>query len=187
MGASAGGAGAAAARVPVYPIAYGGGSSIWTALPSPARDGYLLEEWTLDGELRKVILRSAAWARSDVSDQALIPGGFPFVRGLSLDPDGVLWVTMLVKDPRAGSLVGVRMTDSTESQFLDLRYEAIDPRSGSVLASGHMSELPVEGHPAAPPFPFFIPRSRLTHQAVLDTTTGLERIRFFEMRLVRRE
>jgi hypothetical protein len=155
-------------------------------MAAPARDGYLLEEWTLSGELRRVIYRRATWARSDISDQQTVPGGFPYVRGLSLSPEGILIVTMLVKDASAGSLARQQINDSNEWQFFDVRYEAIDAASGTALASGVLSELPTEGSPAAPPVPFLLPRTHLVYKYEASPDTGLERIVFFEFRLVRK-
>jgi hypothetical protein len=177
----------AGARPVEHSVAYGGGSVFWIARASPRRDGYILEEWTLSGEPRRVIVRSASWARSDAGDESFAPGGFPFVRGLSLDPDGNIWALMLVKDPAAGSLAGARITDGNESRFFDVRYEAINPASGTVLVSGLMSELPGENESLLPPLPFFLPRSHLTYKVATDSATGLERIQMFELRAVRKQ
>jgi hypothetical protein len=177
----------AGTRPPEHSVAYGGGPTFWIARASAQRDGYVLEEWALSGELRRVVLRSATWARSDASDESFVPGGFPFVRGLSVDPDGYLWALMLVKDPAAGSLAGARITDENESRFFDVRYEAVDPESGTVLVSGVMSELPGENEPLLPPLPFFLPRTHLTYKSAIDTATGLERIQVFELRAVRKQ
>jgi hypothetical protein len=122
-----------AGDMPSRTLAYGGGNTFWAAPPPESPNGYLLEEWTLEGELVRVIRRNAYWLGApDRMDR--IPA--PMYR-VHVDASGLLWVLVLVKSPGAPTLTrDQRPPPGYFEDAAELRLDVIDPESATVLASG---------------------------------------------------
>ena len=118
------------------PIAYAGGDTFWAAPPIEGGDAYVLEEWGVDGELRRTLRREALWYRwagyGEIS---------PAVSRLHVTNDGLLYI--LVRRPteayrseferarRRGEFVAREARDG----LTEVLFEVIDLRSGELLAS----------------------------------------------------
>ena len=68
-------------------ITYAGGDTFWAGPPVPGPDAYVLEEWGIDGELRRTLRRSASWWRE--GEEGRTPAG---VVRLHIAGDGLLYV-----------------------------------------------------------------------------------------------
>ncbi len=118
------------------PLAYAGGDTFWAAPPIEGGDAYILEEWGVDGELRRTLRREAPWYRwagyGEIS---------PTVSRIHITNDGLMYV--LVRRPteayrneferarRRGEFVAREARDG----LTDVLFEVIDARSGELLAS----------------------------------------------------
>ena len=129
------------ARDPEWPlnrvIAYNGGDSFWA---SPALDGdeeYLIEEWGMDGELRRAVRGNAPWFvwRGD---------GMPIggVLQFNVDDDEELMYIIYQRLTEEGVRIMRRALAADEPFPRDRRYteteiviQMIDLRSGQLLAS----------------------------------------------------
>ena len=119
-------------------ITHAGGDSFWAAPPEEGSDAYILEEWGIDGELRRTLHREAPWWRWRGNVEIS-----PAVRQLHLARNGLLYVMLrrptdeYVKQFTSG---GNRATDPRELRELrDIGIEAvvevIDTRTGELLAA----------------------------------------------------
>ena len=164
------------------PIAYAGGDTFWAAPPIEGGDAYVLEEWGVDGELRRTLRREAPWYRwagySEIS---------PAVSRLHVTSDGLLYV--LVRRPteayrteferarRRGEFVAREAGDG----LTDVLFEVIDARSGELLAS--------DLHPATQARQF-VPRAlfrgSLTGYRYKESDDGLPFVEIVTLELVPR-
>lgn len=118
----------------VAPARNGG---IWVA----SRDRYLIEHWSEEGDRMAILRRDVDWFEPLPASAGDPPPPRAFLRSISQDPDGLLWVTLGVpggrwreaaeRDP--GSPHGWRMVD--EDLWMTTVVEVIDPERGQVLAS----------------------------------------------------
>jgi hypothetical protein len=85
------------------PIAYGGGSSFWAAPASGDGRGYVIEEWTVTGELRRVIRREVPWLTMENSRPAPRPSDrpAPFVESIHADTAGFVTTFIVGNAPPA--------------------------------------------------------------------------------------
>ena len=114
------------------PIAYGGGDTFWAGPAEGSKDGYVLEEWGVDGELRRSFRRDASWyewredRRASTSVLQLHVGG-----------GGLLYVMVsrpteeFVKALREGR----RLSRAERDELAEVVLEVIDTKSGELLAS----------------------------------------------------
>lgn len=164
------------------PIAYAGGDTFWAAPPIEGGDAYILEEWSVDGELRRTLRREAPWYRwagyGEIS---------PAVSRLHVTSDGLLYV--LVRRPteayrteferarRRGEFVAREARDG----LTDVLFEVIDARSGELLAS--------DLHPATQARQF-VPkalfRGSLTGYRYKESDDGLPFVEIVTLELVAR-
>ena len=104
------------------PLTYPGGGTFWAApAPGSSMDTYDLEEWSLAGELIRVIRRHAPW-QNDADTVTSRPDRPTFE--IYSGADGHLLLVALVRDP-----------DRTTAAPGELWYEVIDPESPAVIAS----------------------------------------------------
>ena len=119
-------------------IAHAGGETFWAAPPEEGAEAYILEEWGIDGELRRTLRREASWWRwrgnAEIS---------PAVRQLHQVRGGLLYVML-----RRPTDEYVKQFTSDGNRRIDQRelrerrdagvegvVEIIDTRSGELLAS----------------------------------------------------
>lgn len=114
------------------PITYAGGESFWAGPAEEGADAYVLEEWGVDGELRRTLRRDVPWygwnGRRETS---------PVVRQLHITQGGLLYV-MVVRptDDYAKALSrGERVSREQRDILTEVVLEVIDTRSGELLAS----------------------------------------------------
>ncbi len=124
------------------PIAHAGGGTFWAAPPIVGGDAYVLEEWGVDGELRRTLRREAPWYRW-AGHGEISPG----VSQLHVTRDGLLYV--LARRPtdeyrrefERARQRGEIVARETRDGLTEILFEVIDTRSGELLAS--------DLHPAA--------------------------------------
>jgi hypothetical protein len=118
-------------------IGYAGSDRLWIA----PINAYRLELWSLDGELLRIIERSAGffepWEGYNRSEPRY-ERPRPRIRSMFSGDDGILWVSILVAaeeweaETRTGPIA--RNSASGTALYWDAVVEAIDVGTGSVLA-----------------------------------------------------
>lgn len=114
------------------PITYAGGETFWAGPAEEGTDAYVLEEWGIDGELRRSLRRDVPWYRSTGNRETS-----PAVRQLHISQSGLLYV-MVVRptDDYARALrSGERVSREQRDLLTEVVLEVIDTRSGEMLAS----------------------------------------------------
>ena len=126
-------------------LAHAGGDTFWAGPGLQGSDAYVLEEWGIDGELRRTVERDVSWWQWRGNDEIS-----PAVAQLHVTSDGLLYV--LVRRPTTGyvrnfgRMQGGRAPPPLTAEYLNERRarrdagmeaiaEVIDPRSGELLAS----------------------------------------------------
>jgi hypothetical protein len=130
-------------------IAQGAGGTIWSA----RQNRYLIEEWTSDGALRRVLSANPPWFEA-WTVPARVPSQRPNTR-LRLvfqDAEGLLWVISQAPDRRwrpesTGAPAG-QETHETRARptaewagFVDSIVDVIDPRSGQLIVRRRYDEV----------------------------------------------
>jgi len=146
-------------------------SGLWVAPARGTGEGYVLEHWSLDGRLDRLLQRVVpGLPLTGTPDEPMAPE----FRVLHVDDEGILWVGVVVQDTNWRA-------DAPGRERGDVRFEAVSPESGEVLAaviydtilSNDMPPLyPVQG------------TSRETIGVTRDEL-GLVTIRVYELHLVR--
>ena len=100
---------------------------------------YVIEKWTVTGEKILTLERSVNWFPALTGADSWSPDVPPHSQldGTWEDPDGHLWVSVLVPDPEwREALTQVQGGGyvSLHDEYLDMIIEVIDPVSGEVLA-----------------------------------------------------
>lgn len=133
----------AAGRGP-RPISHGGGDTFWAGPGHEGADAYILEEWGLDGTLRRTMRRNASWFRWDGPSELA-----PRVTQLHVARGGLLYVVVwrptdeyekeyerAQRGRRGGiDLQGLEEEERRMEEMTELVLEVIDTRSGRLLAS----------------------------------------------------
>lgn len=119
-------------------ISYVGGDSFWAGPIAGSPDGYQLEEWGIDGELRRVFRRTVDWFPS--RDPTRLAEGDPpptRVTLLHVDDSGLLYVYGLGPTGhwRSPAALGRAPTEEEMDRMAHLFLEVIDTKSGRLLAS----------------------------------------------------
>lgn len=166
---------------PDRPSAYGGGETFWVAPPRGAPGGYVIEEWSVDGELRRSIRRPVPWLRPVDEDHEQLRALPAF--SLHIDDEGLLLVAMITADPRWRPVANREERDDLMTELYDIRYEVIDPDAGRVLVSGLLDVVPGEDERNSPPISNPLPGTTLTSRP-LPLEMGFEAVEFFHMALV---
>ncbi|MBX3134525.1 MAG: hypothetical protein KF689_14175 [Gemmatimonadaceae bacterium] len=117
---------------------------VWAA----QRLGYRLDEWTLDGALRRSLVRRADWFPTREVD----PGAtdtrapLPVLQSLRVDDRGRLWIAVTRAAPswregvgtpsvRAGDVVGWTLLDRIPQLLYETVVDVIDPDRGALIAT----------------------------------------------------
>jgi len=162
--------------------------TVWVAPADGAPGPLVLEEWTLDGELRRVIRREAPWfpegGYPPVDDPSEPP--MPTYVLLHLDGEGLLWVVATVRSDAwrapgrlSSPLQGaVRDTVRIRTDY-EVRVEVLDVNAGEVVAST------IIDNPLAPPFEYLFPGTRTAYRVVPDQL-GLNTLEVFDIQVVTR-
>lgn len=126
------------------PISHAGGDTFWAGPGQEGADAYVLEEWGIDGTLRRTLRRDVSWYRRDGPSQPA-----PRVTQLHIARDGLLYVVVWrptdeymeayerAQRGRSGSvdLRELREAQERMDEMTELILEVIDTRSGQLLAS----------------------------------------------------
>jgi hypothetical protein len=115
--------------------------TIWIAPAPGTGKGFVLENRSINGELLNVVERDAPWLPlTGYSDEPNVPT----FRTLHVDDDGLLWVALSVKDPRWQARKpgeSPAAASRRKGELYDMRFEVLDPRTGSVLASVRYDDM----------------------------------------------
>ena len=113
------------------PITYAGGQTFWAGPAEEGGDAYVLEEWGVDGELRRTLRRDVSWYRWNGNRHAS-----PGVRYLHISQGGILYA-MISRPTEDYARAWERGDMSREQRDLltEIVVEVIDTRSGELLAS----------------------------------------------------
>ena len=113
-------------------IAYVGGDTFWAGPPEGISGAYILEEWGIDGKLRRTLRRSVAWyrwrgGRETSSD----------VRQLYIGPSGILYILIVRPTEQYARAVknGERISRERRDALTEVVVEVVDTRAGELLAS----------------------------------------------------
>jgi len=169
-------------QAPPRASALAGDGAFWVGPPPGAPGGYVLEQWSVDGQRLRSIERRVDWIVGEAPDPAArVP--LPLFNAMHVDDAGRLWVMALVKDARWRPLQPGENDDELATELYDIRYEVIDPSAGAVLVSGVIDELPGEDERGWPPIGRFMNGSSMSYRPLPDSM-GLETIEFYDVRLV---
>jgi len=119
----------------VRTLAYGGGETFWAGPAGGDPRGYLLEEWGIDGTLRRALLREAAWFDAGDEERRVA------VQHLHIDDGGLLYVVVIRATDGLAEAVerarreGRRLSREERSALAEAVIEMIDTRTGELLAS----------------------------------------------------
>jgi hypothetical protein len=159
--------------------------TFWASPPGGAPDAYVLEEWSVTGELVSRIERTVTW------DDAVLPAtvGFGGVPNFQLHDDGqgLLWVLSGALregvDP-AEAEAALDVAAEEMSRLTDLllyRLEVINPETAEVVAAAEF-DVPTSEGAGLPTVPVF--GARMGARYVLDEN-GFRSIELFDWYLVR--
>ena len=119
----------------VRTLGYGGGDTFWVgpALGDPR--GYLIEEWGIDGTLRRAFRRDVSWFDPRDEDRRVA------VESLHIDDSGLLYVVVARATEEYAEVMkrarsqGRRVSREERSELTEAVVEMIDTRTGELLAS----------------------------------------------------
>ena len=124
-------------------VAYAGGTTFWAGPADGDPNGYVLEERTLDGELRRAIRRRAPWYEAGGSHETaprttvhLDDGGLLYVR-IDIVSEEAHEAIMDYMEERAATGVDDEELAEVVFEETEIVVEIIDTRSGRLLASDH--------------------------------------------------
>lgn len=125
------------------PISHAGGDTFWAGPGQEDADAYVLEEWGIDGTLRRAFRRNVSWYEWDGANEDA-----PRVTQLHITRGGLLYVVVwrpteqyVRERERAESRRGavdfreLQAEQERMDEFSELVLEVIDTRSGHLLAS----------------------------------------------------
>lgn len=113
-------------------IAYVGGDTFWAGPPEGTTGVYILEEWGIDGKLRRTLRRSVAWYRWRGGRETSSA-----VRQLYIGPGGILYVLIVRPTEQYARAVknGERISGERRDALTEVVVEVIDTRASELLAS----------------------------------------------------
>lgn len=170
-------------RPPEKLISYGGGNTFWAAANQPLTEdweGWVAEEWTLDGELQRTIRRRIPGYEMFEAN-GNVSGATPFLH--ADDDAGLLFVVFgeLTREGRDRAKDPARFTpEERRSGLFTARVEMFDLRSGELLAS--------EVYPVDEELETFMPwsvfRGSMEGYDYKDTEAGLPVVEIVAIELV---
>ena len=120
-------------------------STIWLG----HANAYILEQWSLDGRLLRILHRDVDWFDPWHSAEPDKDGSLNWIQ---VDPrTGYLWIGLSLPDPDAPPLKhwqGRRITTSVVDSMRDTRFEVIDPSTGRLVATSTFDRGKI--HPVHP-------------------------------------
>lgn len=124
-------------------IAYGAGNSFWIATAQVPAQKYEMEEWSLDGRLLRRVRREAEWFVPHALDDNPDPTAPPstYFAMLQVDSSGLLHTVISSRERRQPLPPGTRMDRQKRKEGIMVRWEIIDPVSGTLVASTRFSDV----------------------------------------------
>lgn len=108
--------------------------TFWAAPRPGSAMGYALEEWSLDGTLVRTLSRDVPWYKPGKTVEPTWPEKPPAsIRNIHADSSGILFVELMI--PKEPWTATAETSPSLIPTFFTHRYEAIDTRTGTLLAS----------------------------------------------------
>lgn len=160
--------------------AYSDGS-VWIAPAPGSGRGYFLERLDTTGALVQEIQRETPWLPLDGYSDPELQSTMPDFKLLNVDGEGLLWVSVAVRDPRWTPSEPGEHPDAREGRQFDFRLEVFDPEAGEIVAAVRL-DAPSASEP--PPLYAVGRGTRKTYGYSVDSL-GLATLRFFELHLVR--
>ncbi len=146
-------------------LAYGEGSAFWIGPTQVPAQSYEMEQWSLDGRLLRRVRRDAEWfvpyVLNDEPDSSAEP--YTYFSKIQVDSDGFLHTVISSRERREPLPPGTVMTRELRKQGATVRYEIMDPTSGTLIASERFADADSVPRP-------FIPRTNTAIILVSDTT-----------------
>ena len=125
------------------PISHAGGDTFWAGPGQLGSDAYVMEEWGIDGTLRRALRRDVSWYQWDGAEEHA-----PRVTQIHITRGGLLYAVVWrptdeyvrerARVARSGGAVDFRELEEQEErmdELTELVLEVIDTRSGRLLAS----------------------------------------------------
>ncbi len=118
-------------------LAYGGGETFWLGPAPEPKQQYQVQEWSLDGVLERTITREAAWFVPHIpgQDPSTVNPPSTYFALLQIDDNGMLHTAIRLTDPKSALARPRGARKLSISERFDVRWEILDPRSGTLLAS----------------------------------------------------
>ena len=111
-----------------------GKTTFWAAARPGSAAGYSLEEWTFGGHPLRALFRETDWFPAGKTTEIMWPHKPPpVIDAIHLDTAGILIVQMQV--PKEPWKVDESRPPKNDNELFIHRYEAIDTRSGKLLAT----------------------------------------------------
>ncbi|MDE2874185.1 MAG: hypothetical protein OXQ93_02020 [Gemmatimonadota bacterium] len=113
-------------------IAYVGGDTFWAGPLEGTTGAYILEEWGIDGKLRRTLRRSVSWYRWRGGRETSSA-----VRQLYIGPGGILYILIVRPTEQYARAVknGERISRERRDALTEVVVEVVDTRAGELLAS----------------------------------------------------
>jgi hypothetical protein len=162
-------------------IAISPDGSAWAAAGPGDPRGYLLEQWRPDGRLLQSIERRPSWFRARSTGADARETRHPAIAQLHLDSSGVLLVVSSVANASWRAMRSAADRRAVRSQGIDVVIDAIDTRSGSLLAS---ETFRAAGRPL--PLLGLFPGTSLAYRYAEDSASGEPYLEILRYRLVAR-
>ena len=116
-------------------IAYSGGDGFWAAPLEGGPDGYQVEEWGIDGKLRRGFRRTVDWfPPGDPTRRPRDEPPPPHVDFVHIDDSGLFYIGIVRATDKYRS-GGRPPTEEEMDEMAEVIFEIIDTRSGTLLVS----------------------------------------------------
>ncbi len=118
-------------------LAYGGGETFWIGPSLVPEQHYEMEQWSLDGRLLRRVRREASWfvpLREGPPPEPSAPAP-TFFAMLQVDSSGYLHTAVSRTKPAPPLPHGVSEPREKRKSRITVRWEIIDPTSGTLIAS----------------------------------------------------
>jgi len=124
-------------------IAYGEGDSFWIGPTQVPAQKYEIEEWSLDGSLLRRVRRDAAWFVPHTVEDNPDPTAPPstYFAMLHVDSGGLLHAALSSRERKPPISPGERMNRARRKDGITVRWEIIDPASGTLVASTRFRDV----------------------------------------------
>ncbi len=113
-------------------IAYAGGEVFWAVAPTPEAGAYTVEEWGIDGVLRRSFRRSASWMRNPPGKAD--EGSHFGVDWIHVDTTGLAYVLTYAPNGSWRPFKDAAERGKVRDDFYDVQMDVLDVRNGNLVA-----------------------------------------------------